>query len=95
MDEDHANEANELLKKIMTKPYGVLVNTANDYSFKFEGASKIGNLPLEKKVAVLTYSKLSEKAMNSVASMQNINFPNKEFQFFDNREDALQWLNEK
>ncbi len=33
VDEDHANEANELLEGIMTKPYGVLVNVANDYSF--------------------------------------------------------------
>jgi len=92
VDEDHANEANELLEGIMTKPYGVLVNVANDYSFKFEGALNIGNLTLEKKVAILTYSKKSEKAMHSVESMQSMSFPNKQVQFFNDREEALQWL---
>lgn len=93
VDEDHANEINGLFKKIMTKPFGVLVNITNKYSFKFEGALNIGNSPLEKKAAILTHNKMSEIAMRTVKSTQKMNFPNKEIRFFNDREEALQWLN--
>ncbi|MHC4270583.1 MAG: hypothetical protein ACYSTS_19305 [Planctomycetota bacterium] len=74
----HANEANDLLSRIFKKPYGVLVDVRNDFSFIYEGGVTIGNPKMEKRVALLAHRKRSEIALRSVIRMQNAGFPKKD-----------------
>ncbi|MCW8826180.1 MAG: hypothetical protein OQK78_07125, partial [Gammaproteobacteria bacterium] len=94
VDESVAAEANAFCDKIMTQPYGVLVNLANDFSVDFTGSLNIGNSPLEKRVAILTFRPASKIAMTTVIQSQKKSFPDKELRFFDDREEALSWLEE-
>ncbi|MCW8825592.1 MAG: hypothetical protein OQK78_04115, partial [Gammaproteobacteria bacterium] len=88
VDESAADESNRLIEKIMTQPYGVLVNLTHNFSFDFKGATSIGASPLEKRVAILTFRPTSKLAMTTVIQSQQKSFPDKELRFFDDREEA-------
>ncbi|NOR51616.1 MAG: hypothetical protein GQ470_03255 [Gammaproteobacteria bacterium] len=94
IDKSDAEEANIFLEKVMTQPYGVLVNLTNDFSLDFAGSLIIGNPSNEIKAAFLTVRPTSEMAMTTVIQAQKISFPDKEIRFFDVREEALKWLAE-
>ena len=90
----HANKANVLLNRIFNKPYGVLVDVRNDFSFTHEGGVTIGNPKMEKRVAFFAHRKHSEIALRSVIRMQNAGFPKKNLKIFYERESAIKWLEE-
>ena len=91
---EHASEVNNILNSIFKKPYGVLVDVRNDYSFTFEGGTSIGNSELEKRVAILIHRKRTETAARCSIHMQNVSFPEKELKIFYDRESAIKWLEE-
>jgi len=95
IDQLHADELNDFLKKIMTEDFVVLSNLLNDHSYRFNGSLKIGNSPLQKKTALLVYSADTVTHLNTLKDIQQLSHPNKEIRFFSDRTKATQWLNVK
>jgi len=91
--QEHAIEINSLFSEIMTKPFVVLANVSHQCFFEFKAAFKIGNSHLQKKTAILAYGSHLEESLKTVKGIQKISNPNKLVQVFNNREEALQWLN--
>ena len=94
LDQSHADEINSFFQREMSQHFGVLSNMVNNHSYKFNGALKVGNSPLQKKAALLVYSKVAEKNMELVKGIQKISHPGKEIRIFTKRKEALAWLKE-
>lgn len=92
IDEACAEEAEVFWRNLRTKPYGLLVNNKNSFSYSFLGSKKIGEHSLERKTAVVVGDPISEAQMSTVLNLKKMfgNATNRKV--FDDRDEALKWL---
>jgi len=69
IDEKCAEEARTFWHELRTKPYRLLVNNKNQFSYSFMGAHTIGEHPLEQKTAVLVDDPISKVQMSMVSNL--------------------------
>lgn len=92
IDEKCAEEAKIFWQDLRKTPYGLLVNSKNRFSYSFMGSQKIGEYPLERKTAVLVDDPVSKRQMSIVMDLKNMvgNAENKKV--FQDRDEAIRWL---
>lgn len=74
----------------MSDPCYILVNRLNSYSYTFEVQQKLGTLDQIRAIAFVTYTRTGKMAVEAMSRMPKTSHWNG--RIFDNREDALQWL---
>lgn len=79
---------------LRSSPFSILLNCTTSFSYDFEGASEIGKSPLQKKIAVVTYSNLQYSSNSMAIQISLIQMPEKVARLFHARSDALRWLKE-
>lgn len=87
---DMVDEYHDWVEKNMANPCYMLVNKLNSYSYTFEVQQKLGTLEQIRAIAFVAYTrtgKLSLEALSRVPKTAHWNS-----KIFDNRNDALQWL---
>jgi len=62
------NEYHEFLLSHLKKPFSLLINKLNCYSYDFEAQTQLANLTEVNAMAVVTYTKASELATRSLSS---------------------------
>lgn len=92
VSQHHATEINTLINDIMKEPFVVLANVSKHCFFEFKASFKIGNSPYQKKTAILAGESMLEESLKTVKGIQKVSNTNKKVQIFNNREDALHWL---
>ena len=92
IDEDCALEAERFWHGLRKKPYRLLVNNKNKFSYSFMGSQKIGEHSLEQLTAVLINDPISEDQMNEVLDLKKLfgNATNRKV--FLDRNVAIKWL---
>lgn len=65
IDKECADDAWKFWDGLRKKPFGLLVNCKNSYSFSFEGAREIGTHPLQKNTAILVNNATQQKAFET------------------------------
>lgn len=84
------NEYHAWIEANMRSPYLILVNKLNAYTYDFAAQQKVGALPGIKAVAFVVYSNTSKMITQIMLSMPRD--ADWDYQFFGNRDDALNWL---
>lgn len=92
IDETCADEAKIFWRNLRTEPYGLLVNNKNHFSYSFMGSQKIGEHPLERKTAVLVDNPATKDQMSMVLALKKMFGTADNRQVFQDRDEALQWL---
>ena len=92
IDERCAAEAEIFWQNLRTEPYGLLVNNNNQFSYSFMGSQNIGEHSLERKTAVLVDNAASKDQMSTVLELKKMFGTVDNRQVFQNRKEALQWL---
>ncbi len=90
MDIRMVNQYHRWLLENLESPFGILVNKINQYTYTFEAQINLADLPEIKAMAVVSYSNISEQATKTLKKIPRKTEWN--LQIFDNREDALSWL---
>lgn len=92
IDENCAEEAKTFWHELRTETYGLLVNNKNQFSYSFMGSQKIGEHSLERKTAILVGNPESKDQMSTVLELKKMfgNVENKKV--FQDRDEALKWL---
>ena len=91
MDVEMVNQYHEWLLKNLTPPFGILFNKINSYTYTFDAQKILADLPEIKAMAVISYTQVSAQSTKSLKAI-----PRKikwNMEIFDNRKDALNWLN--
>ncbi|NQZ12162.1 MAG: hypothetical protein HRT35_33845 [Algicola sp.] len=90
MDITAVEQYHDWIDQHMNDPCFLLVNKINQYTYTFDAQRHLIQLDKVKAIAVVCYSPIAEKASRFVVDM-----PRKikwQFDTFDNRKAALQWL---
>ena len=78
------------------KPFGLLINSTNIFSFSREGARDMGQHPLQRKTAIFCdksdYD--SRKYFRLVLQMKEISSHSMNHKLFYDREEAIKWLSD-
>ena len=83
-------EYHDWLLENLVAPFGILINKKNVYSYTFEAQMNIANLPDIKAMAVVAYSKSTEKLTNVLIDMPRKSKWN--IRIFEDHDIALNWL---
>ena len=92
IDEKCAEEAEIFWNDLRTKPYELLVNNKNRFSYSFMGSQKIGEHSLERKTAVLVEDPISKGQMSTVLDLKKMVGSPGNRKVFRGRNEALKWL---
>jgi len=92
IDEQCAEEAQIFWHDLRKEPYGLFVNNKNRFSYSFMGAQKIGDHSLERKTAVLIDDKLSKNQMSTVMELKKMTGNVENRKIFQDRDEAIKWL---
>ena len=92
IDEKCAEEGRIFWHNLRKEPYGLLVNNKNLFSYSFMGAQKIGDHPLERKTAILIDDKISKDQMSTVMDLKKMAGTVENRKVFQDRDDAIKWL---
>jgi len=92
IDDKCAKEGQIFWSGLRKEPYRLLVNNKNQFSYSFIGAQKIGEHSLEQKTAVLVNDPASKAQMAAVLNLKKIFGTMKNKKIFQNREEAIKWL---
>jgi len=92
IDDRCAEEARIFWHDIRQEPYRLLVNNKNRFSYSFSGAQKIGAHPLEEKKAVVASDPSTEREMEVVLELKQLSEDLDNIKVFQDRDEALQWL---
>lgn len=92
IDAKCAEEARIFWHALRKEPYVLLVNNKNRFSYSFMGAQKIGAHPLERKTAVLIDNDISKDQMSVVMDLKKMAGNAENRKIFQNRDEAIQWL---
>jgi hypothetical protein len=90
MDITAIEQYHDCIDQHMSDPCFLMINKINQYTYTFDAQRHLMQLDKVKAVAVVCYTSIAEKATRFVADM-----PRKvtwQFEIFDNRKAALQWL---
>lgn len=93
IDLNMVDEFHDFLLSHLVSPFSVLINRINTYSHSFDAQMKIGTLEELNVIAIAVYSRASELSTNAIAV-----YPRKKnwnHRIFDNREEALEWIESK
>lgn len=89
-----AREELDFWTNLRTTPFSILLDCTTSFAYDFEGASEIGKCPLQKKIAVVTYSNLQYSSNSMAIQISLIKMPEKVARVYHTRTDALNWLRE-
>lgn len=92
VDAKCAEEELAFWTKHRSEPFYILLNCTTSFSYDFEGASQIGKSPLQRKIAVVTYSNLQYTSNSMAIQVSQLKMPEKIARVFHVRDDALAWL---
>ena len=84
------DQYHDFLLTRLDAPFALLINKVNSYSYDFDAQEKLATLKEINAMAVVTYSKVSRLATETLVS-----FPRKvkwNIKIFSNRDEALAWL---
>lgn len=93
MDLEEVEEYHKFLQDTFVAPFAILVNRKNSYTYSFAAQQKLATLPQFKAIALLVYNKsaeISSQALRDIKRDQPWNS-----QIFEDRDEALGWLNEQ
>ena len=86
-------EYHSFLRDNLSKPFSLLINKVNRYTYDFEAQIKIGTLDEINAMAVVVYSKATEVTTESLKSLpRGVKW---NLRTFYNRDEALMWLEEE
>ncbi|PCI63600.1 MAG: hypothetical protein COB35_00745 [Gammaproteobacteria bacterium] len=88
------HEYHKFLLTHLKKPFSLLINKLNCYSYDFEAQTQLANLTEVNAMAVITYTKASELATRSLSSGVLRKTP-WHLEIFPDRQSALLWLENK
>lgn len=90
MNEVMVDVYHDFLLSSLDAPFSVLINKKHSYSYTFEAQKIIGNL---KEIFAMAVVNATSGALMSTETLIDINKQNNwNVNLFDNREDALEWL---
>ena len=92
IDDICAKEANDFWLKLRKKPFCLLVNNINSFSFSFTGSIEIGKNPLRKKTAILLNNKKTENQVATTLDLKKTANFSEETRCFNDRTKAIEWL---
>ena len=92
IDEKCSEESEIFWKGLRTEPYGLLVNNKNRFSYSFVGSQKIGEHSLERKTAVLVNDPISKRQISTVLDLKNMVGNTENRKVFQDRDEAIKWL---
>ena len=92
IDEKCAEDAQVFWHNLRKKPYNLLVNNNNSFSYSFLGAQKIGYHSLERKTAVLAGNNMSKVQIEIVLDLKEVAGNSENRKVFQDRAEAMKWL---
>jgi len=92
IDEVFALEAEKFWHALIKKPYRLLVNNNNNFSYSFMGSQKIGEHLLEEKTAVLIDDPITEEQLKIVLDLKKMSGNAANRMIFHDRDEAIKWL---
>ena len=92
IDNDCSEEALIFWKKLRTKPYRLLVNNKNRFSYSFVGGRNIGAHPLEERTAILLDDESLNTYNDTVKKIKSLEGDWGHKKNFQDREEAIKWL---
>ena len=93
LDLEKVNVLHETFERELEEPYGILVNTINNFSYSLEAINHIANHPYVYCVARLNYSETAELTSSYVKKTVKETMGNTfSIENFQNRLGALEWL---
>lgn len=92
MTDEMVTEYHQFLLEHFTAPIKLLVNKINSYAYDFNAQLNLANLPEISAMAVVVYSRISEMATENLAS-NTLREEKWNIQIFNQRDEALHWLN--
>ena len=91
-DLDMVRQYHDWVRTHMADPCYILVNRLNSYSYTFEVQQQLDSLKQIKAIALVAYTRISKMSAQAVYKGTRLTPLNCEI--FDNREEALHWLEE-
>ena len=92
IDEKCAEEARLFWHNLRQEPYNLLVNNKNRFSYSFIGMQEIASQALERKTAILLDEEILIKEMSMVTNLEKMLGNVKNRKVFQDREEAIKWL---
>ena len=90
MDDAMVDEYHAYLENYYNRPFGLLVNKENNYTYSFSAQQRVADLANIKAIAVLAYRRSTEIATQALHNFKREHEWNLKI-FFD-RMEALEWL---
>ena len=94
VDKNCLDECWSFWNNLTKKPFGLLVNWKNQFSFSFEGSRDIGKYSLIQKTAILINESdhHSKKQLSLALQVKKMNGHYYNHKVFTDREEAINWL---
>jgi len=89
-----AQEELEFWTALREDPFGVLLDCRTSFSYDYEGAARLGQSPLLRKMAILIYSEVQHTSNSLAMNINHAAMPDKLSKLFVSRSEALGWLRE-
>ncbi|MGC6429982.1 MAG: hypothetical protein ACON5F_02965 [Jejuia sp.] len=90
MNEVMVDVYHDFLLSYLKAPFSILINKKNSYSYTFEAQKVIGNL---EEIYAMAVVNATSGALMSTETLIDMNKDNNwNINLFDNRDDALEWL---